>query len=88
MYLHLGNNKIIRKKSIIGIFDSDNCTSSSDTKKFLTQAQKRGTLVSLTDDIPRSFIVTDGEEKGKPIVYMSLLSASALKGRSENNDSI
>lgn len=78
MYLHLGNNKILRSRSILGIFDCDSCTSSSDTKRFLTGAQAQKKLHSLTDDVPRSFIVTvEGE------IYMSLLSSSALKGRSE-----
>ena len=39
MYLHAGNDKIIRTKSIIGIFDMDNATQSADTRDFLRRAQ-------------------------------------------------
>jgi hypothetical protein len=41
MYLHVGNNKNIREKSIIGIFDTDTSTVSTITRKFLSGAEKR-----------------------------------------------
>lgn len=33
MFLHVGNNKNIRVRNIIGIFDADNATISRETKK-------------------------------------------------------
>ncbi len=78
MYLHLGNNKIIRTKSIIGIFNADTATVSSVTKKFLTCCEKSGKLYSVTDEIPKSFILD-----GSGTVFMSQISASALIGRIE-----
>ena len=41
MYLHAGNNKIIRTKSIIGIFDMDNATMGADTRAFLKATEKK-----------------------------------------------
>ena len=40
MYLHAGNNKNIREKDIIGIFDVDNSTISHITRKYLSLAEK------------------------------------------------
>ena len=76
MYLHLGNNKIIRHQDIVGIFDLDNATVSSVSRVFLRQAQKKGCLVSITDEIPKSMVLTaDGT------VYLCQISPLALKGR-------
>ncbi len=79
MYLHLGNDCVVRKKDIIGIFDLENTSLSKDTKDFLAHAQKNGEVVYLTMDIPKSYIVceTNGEKK----IYISLLSASTLRKR-------
>jgi len=76
MYLHLGNNKNIRQRSIIGIFDMDNATISQITRKFLSGIQKQKKLTAITGEIPKSFILTDDG-----CVYMSQISPSALKGR-------
>lgn len=76
MYLHLGNNKNIRQRSIIGIFDMDNATVSQITRKFLNGIQKKNRLTAVTGEIPKSFILT---EDGS--VYMSQISPSSLKGR-------
>lgn len=76
MYLHMGNNKSILRSNIIGIFDMDNSTVSQITRKFLSGIQKKNKLISVTGEIPKSFILTkDGS------VYMSQISPSALKGR-------
>ena len=79
MYLHLGNDCVVRKKDIIGIFDLENTSLSKDTKDFLAAASKKGEVVYLTMDIPKSYIVCqkDGEKK----IFISLLSASTLRKR-------
>ena len=87
MYLHAGNGKNIREKNIIGIFDMDNTTVSSVTRKFLTSEQKKNNVYSVSSDIPKSFILYTEEKKdGKNTkICFSPLSSSALLGRSENN---
>ena len=66
MYLHIGENKVVRKKDIVAIFDMDSSTVSSVTKKYLSSAQKEGRVKSLGFDLPRTFIIMrDG------IVYLS-----------------
>ena len=41
MYLHLGNETIIRTKDIIGIFDLDSTTVSKRSRDYLAKAEKR-----------------------------------------------
>ena len=79
MYLHLGNDCVVRKKDIIGIFDLENTSLSKDTKDFLNNASKKGEVVYLTMDIPKSYIVCDLE--GQKKIFISLLSASTLRKR-------
>lgn len=83
MYLHVGNNKNIREKDIIGIFDMDMCTVSSITKKFLSDAQRNNLVVSAKDEIPKSFVLY--KENGKYMICFSQISTSALLGRTESN---
>ena len=79
MYLHAGNHKNIRLTDIIGIFDTDNVTVSEAGRKFLSNAQRQGILISAKEEIPKSFIVY--REKGKTKVCFSQLSSTALVGR-------
>lgn len=82
MFLHVGNNKNIRIRDIIGIFDMDNATlGSAITKKYLSSAQKRGEIESAGNDIPKSFILYSLGDDYR--VCFSTLSASALLGRLE-----
>ncbi len=76
MYLHAGNNKSIRLKSIIGIFDMDSSTESDKTRNFLRAIEKDGNTEALFEEIPKSFILTE-ENK----IYFSQISVSALIGR-------
>ena len=57
MYLHIGENKVVRKKDIVAIFDMDSATVSSVTKKYLSNAQKEGRVKALGFDLPRTFII-------------------------------
>lgn len=79
MYLHVGNKKNIRVSGIIGIFDTDNATVASTTRKYLSHAQKEGNVISATDDIPKSFVLY--REGSSYQVCFSQLSTSSLYGR-------
>ena len=81
MYLHVGNNKNIRIRDIIGIFDADTATISSVTRKYLTAAEREHLVLSAKDEIPKSFILY--RENGKFMVCFSQISTSALLGRAE-----
>ena len=79
MFLHVGNNKNIRIRDIIGIFDTDNATLSPITRQYLTRAEKNGLLDSARQDIPKSFVLY--REGSSYQVCFSQLSTSSLYGR-------
>ena len=79
MYLHLGQNTVVPEDDIIGIFDIDNTTSSRITRKFLSDAEKAGRVVNVSEELPRSFIVS-GKNHGFT-VYLSQLSPQTLNRR-------
>ncbi len=86
MYLHAGNNKNIREKNIIGIFDIENSTVSDVTKKYLSDAEKRGEVESAAgDELPKSFIVYFDKNQEYKVCF-SQLSTSALDGRIEEEE--
>lgn len=84
MYLHLGQSVVVHQKDILGIFDLDNTTSSFRTRKFLERAEREGRMITVTDDLPKSFVVCQGKDS-KAVVYLSQLSSATLRGRAENN---
>ena len=79
MFLHVGNNKNIRLRSVVGIFDMDNATLSAVSRKFLSLKQREGLVESAIEEIPKSFVLYhDGWEYK---ICFSQLSTSALRGR-------
>ena len=42
MYLYLGQNRVVSKADVIGVFDLDNCTGTRITRDYLSRAEKRG----------------------------------------------
>ena len=84
MFLHVGNNRNIRERDIIGIFDADTSTVSTVTRKFLSESQKRGEVESSSEEIPKSFVlyIKRGDVEDKFKICFSQLSSAALLGRS------
>ena len=78
MYLSIGNDMAVRERSVIGIFDLDNTTTSKKTREFLSMAEKEGQVVPC-DDLPKAFILTT--EYGMDRIYLTSLSASTLEKR-------
>ena len=79
MYLNIGNEEIL-KRQIVGIFDLDSATVKKNSRDTLTKLEKEGKAVTLTADLPRSFIVTVNDD-GEQTVYLSQYSAGTLMGR-------
>ena len=79
MYLSIGNDMAVRDRSIIGIFDLDNTTYSKHTRKFLAEAEKNGEVVTVTEDLPKSFLLTS--EFGMDRVYLCQFNAATLEKR-------
>lgn len=78
MYLNIGSDLAVRDRSIIGIFDLDNTTTSKRTREFLDRAEKEGQVVPC-DDLPKSFVLT--AEYGLDRIFLTSLSAATLEKR-------
>ena len=84
MYLHLGNEIVIRKQEILAVFDLDNTSQSHLTRKYLSAAEKAGRVVNAAGiELPKSFVVCAGAD-GQQTVYLSQLNSSTLLKRSES----
>ena len=79
MYIPIGSDMSVRDNSIIGIFDLDNTTWSKHTRKFLAEAEKNGEVVTVAEDLPKSFLLTS--EFGMDRVYLCQFNAATLEKR-------
>ena len=80
MYIHLGAQTVVKSREVIGIFDTDNTTLSRHTREYLATAEKQGRVVSITYELPKSFVVCV-DAQGKETIYLSQLSAATLRKR-------
>lgn len=80
MYIHLGRDYVLNDRDIIGIFNLETTTTSPRGREFLNYAQKNGAVVSLSEELPQSYVLADA-----PVdtVYLSELSSAAMKRRAE-----
>lgn len=85
MYLHVGNHRNIRIKTIIGIFDADTTTVSAVTKKYLSRAEERKEVSFASEEVPKSFVLYC-EERKKYRICFSALSSASLYGRVKESD--
>ena len=81
MYIHLGRDYVLNDRDIIGIFNLETTTISPRGREFLNYAQKNGAVVSLSDELPQSYVLADGAVVDT--VYLSELSSTALRRRAE-----
>lgn len=80
MYLSIGADYALRDSSVIGIFDLENTSVSRFTRAFLREAEQRGEVLALTDELPKSFILT--EEYDMDRVVLTQIGSAALEKRS------
>ena len=83
MYLPIGGDMAVRTKAIVGIFDLDNTTWSKKSREFLDGAETEGQVISVCEDIPRSFLLCD-HPYHKQIIYLSQLNTATLQKRAES----
>jgi len=86
MFLHIGGDVVVPIKNIIAIMDLESTTLSKDTREFLAIAEEEGFIESISDDIPKSFIITEIDKKSK--IYLSPISSITLQKRSGYIDGI
>lgn len=80
MYISIGADFAVRGRAVIGIFDLDNASWSKHTRLFLREAERQGEVVAITEDIPKSFVLT--EEFGLNRIYLTQFNSAALEKRS------
>ena len=81
MYIHLGRDYVLNDRDIIGIFNLETTTISPRGREFLNYTQKNGAVVSLSEELPQSYVLADGAVVDT--VYLSELSPAALRRRAE-----
>ena len=81
MYIHLGREYVLNDRDIIGIFNLETTTITPLGREFLNNAQKTGAVVSLSDELPQSYVLADGAVVDT--VYLSELSPAAMRRRAE-----
>ena len=75
MYLHLGGEKIIRSKELIGIFDLSVEKSSKLFKEFITYYKENNLITAISDEEPKSLVITENN------LYYSPVSPATLRKR-------
>ncbi len=79
MYLHLGNETVIKTDDIIGIFDLDTSTVSRHTRDYLSKCEKNKEAVTVSFELPKSFILCDDGKEQK--IYICQLSSKTVQKR-------
>ncbi len=82
MYLHLGGDVAVRIKDIVAIMDMETTSTSKKTREFLKINQKYGEIISVNNELPKSYVITTEDSKTK--VYISPISSQTLLKRANN----
>lgn len=82
MYIHLGQDTVVKTEDVVGIFDLETATISKYTRDYLAKAEKQGEVINITRELPKSFIVCNDHKTGGKRVYISQISSATLLKRS------
>lgn len=85
MYLHLGQDTIVRKEDIIGIYDMDTSTISKWSREYLSKAEKEKRVVNVSFELPKSYVVCKNKNESVETVYICPLSSQTLLKRLSND---
>ena len=92
MFLHIGRDMIVRFDEIIGIFDIETTSTSKISREYLIPSPEKE-IISVTEELPKSFIVCKNRLKSKNLVqnttkvYISQISSSTLLKRLKSANS-
>lgn len=75
VFLHLGGDITVRADDVVGVFDIEECSVSRVTAEYLNSCQKDGRIVNVSDDMPKSFVVTAAK------TYISNVAHSTISRR-------
>ena len=74
-FLYLGGDTTVYADDVIGIFNIEECSVSRTTAEYLNLCQKKGIIVNVSEDMPKSFIVCEKK------TYISNVSNSTINMR-------
>lgn len=74
-FIYLGGDITVYADDVIGIFDIEECSVSRTTAEYLNFCQKKGIVVNVSEDMPKSFIVCEKK------TYISNVSNSTINKR-------
>ncbi len=77
MYLNIGGNSVIKYNDIVAILDMETTSISKKTREFFKECEKRGQVVNVAEDIPKSYILCGDK------IYISQVSSATLLKRVE-----
>ena len=80
MFLFLGGDISVRSDEVVGVFDIEECSVSRITADYLNACQKNGRVVNVSEDMPKSFIVTENK------TYISNVSHSTIVKRNKKGN--
>ncbi len=86
MFLHLGSDVVVNLSDVIAILDLDVTSTSKITREFLAVAEDEGFVVNVSDDLPKSFVITEIDKKSR--VFVSPISTATLLKRAKGNGGI
>lgn len=81
MYLHIGQGNVVKTRDIVGIFDLDTTTVKKVTRDYLSFCEKEKRVVTVSNELPKSFVLCDSEKNCKKMVYLSPISSVTLSKR-------
>lgn len=79
MFIQIGGDMAVRDRSVIGIFDLDNSSYSKHTRNFLKDAEREGSVIPVSEELPKAFVLT--QEFGMDRIYLTQFSAATLEKR-------
>ena len=88
MYLHLGESTIVKKKDIVGIFDLDTTTVMKSSRNYINKAEKEKRAVTVSYELPKSFVVVSKKGTKAQKIYISQLSIVTLEKRAKSSNII
>lgn len=82
MYLHLGQDTVVRTCEVVGIFDIENASVAKATRGYLAAAERAGQVVNVSLELPKSFVVCCPQgRRRQQVVYISQISSATLRKR-------
>jgi extracellular matrix regulatory protein B len=79
LFLHIGNNYLLKKSEVIGLFNVDALNEDNKGRKFLNEIKQSGRAVDISDGKWCSIVLTEDA------VYVSRISTTTLLARSKED---